>query len=260
MSPLEICPTARLVGHFKKHSGTTELLPLITHTQRLSPISCLQLHATHSFDTNKPLSATPNNKLHIQHINMSGTSEAYHLTKEDVRKVQQQESKAHGGDIPADSAAAGLQVSPLTIQCLKQSSNISQSVVDNADKNKSEIIAERQANLPLPDQPPTSSDFSSADARTVNVGSGEQPTGGFSHGQDALRGPATGDSAVRTDGISNKTNTLGQGVGREAAEGLGGIPNDAVAQGSKNKSSLEDTTGKDYGYPQKNDPSSGISK
>lgn len=111
--------------------------------------------------------------------------------------------------------------------------------------------------MPLPDDPPGPSDFNSADQRTVNVGSGEQPTGDFSHGNDALRGPATGDSAVRADPATNKTNVQGQGVGREAAEGLSGLPNDAVAQGSKNKAGLEDTTGKDYGYPQKNDPSSG---
>jgi hypothetical protein len=53
-----------------------------------------------------------------------------------------------------------------------------------------------------------------------------------------------------------KTNTA-IGAGRQAKDGLSGIPNDAVPRGSKNKEGLEDTTGKDYGYPQKNDPSSG---
>lgn len=42
---------------------------------------------------------------------MSGTEETFHLTKEDVRKIEQREGKAHGGDIPGDSNAAGLQVS-----------------------------------------------------------------------------------------------------------------------------------------------------
>lgn len=74
----------------------------------------------------------------------------------------------------------------------------------------------------------------------------------MSYGNDALREPATGDSAVRTDPESNRTNVQGQGVGREAIEG--GIPNDAVARGSKDKQGLKDTTNKDYGYPQKNDP------
>jgi hypothetical protein len=43
-------------------------------------------------------------------INMSGTEQAYHLTKEDVRKAEQRESHAHGGNIPAGSDTAGLQV------------------------------------------------------------------------------------------------------------------------------------------------------
>lgn len=34
----------------------------------------------------------------------------FNVTKEDVRKVEQQASKAVGGDVPADSYAAGLQV------------------------------------------------------------------------------------------------------------------------------------------------------
>lgn len=41
---------------------------------------------------------------------MSGTEATYHLTKEDVKKFQEQESKTHGGNIPADGVAAGLQV------------------------------------------------------------------------------------------------------------------------------------------------------
>ena len=52
---------------------------------------------------------------------MSGTQETAHFTKEDVRKLQQQESKAHGGDLPANSYAAGVQVSKLhncVIACL----------------------------------------------------------------------------------------------------------------------------------------------
>ncbi|SMY19945.1 unnamed protein product [Zymoseptoria tritici ST99CH_1A5] len=47
-----------------------------------------------------------------------------------------------------------------------------QSIVDSADKNKAQVIADRQANLPLPEQPPTASDFNSSDQRTVDVGSG----------------------------------------------------------------------------------------
>lgn len=122
---------------------------------------------------------------------------------------------------------------------------------DKENKSKAEIIEERRSNLPLPDDPPTKSDFNSADGSATNVGSGGV-SDTFSHGNDSLRGPATGDSAVRTDGDAFNTNTTGQGVGREAIEG--GIPNDAVARGSKDKAGLKDTTGKDYGYPEKNDP------
>ena len=122
-------------------------------------------------------------------------------------------------------------------------------------------ISERQANLPLPDQPPTASDWNSADERNVNVGAGGRSED-LSHaglGGDTLRQPATAASSVRTDGDALKTNAA-IGAGREAVDGLGGIPNDAVTRDAKDKAGLVDTTGKDYGYPSKNDPSSGIQK
>jgi hypothetical protein len=126
-------------------------------------------------------------------------------------------------------------------------------------QSKADIIDKRKANLPLPDQPPQASDWQSADARTVNVGSGgvqgDISSGG---GSDSLRGPATGDSAVRTDGGEWKTHTAGLNVGRTAKDGLDGLPNDAVSRDKKDAAGLEDTTGKDYGYPSKNDPSSGL--
>jgi hypothetical protein len=102
------------------------------------------------------------------------------------------------------------------------------------------------------------SDWNSSDARTVNVGAGGVSED-LTHeglGSDTLRSPATAASAARVDGEEMKTNTA-IGAGRQAKDGLSGIPNDAVPRGSKNKEGLEDTTGKDYGYPQKNDPSSG---
>ena len=131
----------------------------------------------------------------------------------------------------------------------------SQSLADRQNQSKADIIEERKSNLPLPDAPPVKSDFNSADASTQNVGSGGV-SDTFSKGDDALRGPATGDSAVRTSADTLSTNTLGQNVGREGIEG--GIPNDAVARGSKDKENTVNTTGKDYGYPQKSDPSSGL--
>ncbi|KAI9708195.1 MAG: hypothetical protein M1820_004149 [Bogoriella megaspora] len=171
---------------------------------------------------------------------MSGTDQTFHLTKEDVRKLEQEESSRHGGNIPANSQAAAMQ-----------------SVVDQADKNKDQIISERQANLPLPDQPPVASDFSSADARTVNVGSGGLASDiSYGGGGASLREPATGDSDVRASGEDWKTNTAGSEVGRTAKDGLSGIPSDAVTREARGKTGTQDTMQPDYGYPQKNDPTS----
>ncbi|KAF2238049.1 hypothetical protein EV356DRAFT_508657 [Viridothelium virens] len=170
---------------------------------------------------------------------MSGTDETFHYTKEDVRRLEQKESARHGGNIPKNSETAGLQ-----------------SVVDQADKDKDQIISERQANLPLPDQPPTSSDFSSADARTVNVDSGGvQDDFSYGGGSSSIREPATGDSDVRASGEDWKTNTAGSEVGRTAKDNLGGIPSDAVTREARNKTGTVETRQPDYGYPQKNDPS-----
>lgn len=74
------------------------------------------------------------------------------------------------------------------------------------------------------------SDFKSADASTVNVGSGgvssDVSYGGGS--ETGLRGPATSDSGVRTDGDQFGVNTSGPGkVGREGKDGLEGLPADA---------------------------------
>ncbi|KAJ9631086.1 hypothetical protein H2203_001617 [Taxawa tesnikishii (nom. ined.)] len=127
----------------------------------------------------------------------------------------------------------------------------------SGQQSKADIIEERKSNLPLPEQPPVESDWNSADASTVNVGSGGQSSS-FSVGNSALREPATGESAARTDGTGASINTQGEGVGREGKDNLSGPPNDAVARGSKDKTNVDQTTGKDYGYPQKSDPSSGL--
>lgn len=76
-------------------------------------------------------------------------------------------------------------------------------------QSKDQKIAETQANLPLPDQPPKASDWQSADARTVNVGSGKQegPIGTDAAAQSGLREPATKGEEVD---LSN--------VGREGVE------------------------------------------
>lgn len=78
-------------------------------------------------------------------------------------------------------------------------------------QSKEQLIDERKANLPIPEQPPKPSDFNSADARTVNVGSGrseaERNIGTDAGATTGLRQPA---SKADVD-LSN--------VGRQAVEG-----------------------------------------
>ncbi|KAF2470188.1 uncharacterized protein BDR25DRAFT_304130 [Lindgomyces ingoldianus] len=126
---------------------------------------------------------------------------------------------------------------------------------------KSRIIEEVQSSLPLPEQPPVTSDWNSADACTVNVSAGGRQDD-LSHaglGGDTLREPATATSGVRTTGEAWKTNAAAE-AGRQAHDDLSGIPNDAVTRDAKNKPGLADTTSPDHGYPQKSNPSSGLQK
>jgi hypothetical protein len=106
-----------------------------------------------------------------------------------------------------------------------------QSVIDqNTDKSKE--VDEHKSNLPLPEQPPAASDFATANAETVGVGSGahEGPLSG-QNVTSAAKGPATGGSSVREDGAELHKNTQPTGdVGREAEENLGGLPKDALAR------------------------------
>ncbi|KAI4174895.1 MAG: hypothetical protein LQ343_001922 [Gyalolechia ehrenbergii] len=95
---------------------------------------------------------------------------------------------------------------------------------------KAEVINERQQSLPLLDQPPVESDWNSADPSKVNVGSGgvqsDVSYGGGS--ESGLRGPATSDSSLRTDGEQFGINASAPGkVGREGKDDLEGLPSDA---------------------------------
>lgn len=96
--------------------------------------------------------------------------------------------------------------------------------MSNQQQSKADLIAERQSNLPLPEDPPVASDWNSADARTVNVSSGERQsdisTGDAS--STGLREPATKGSGVRQEGGADLS-----GVGRQGKEGLDGLPKDA---------------------------------
>ncbi|KAI9776375.1 MAG: hypothetical protein M1835_005536 [Candelina submexicana] len=128
------------------------------------------------------------------------SDQTYHYTKEDARDLESRESKLHGGNIPKDSDTSHIK-----------------STLNAHEKPKADLIAERQANLDLPEQPPVASDWNSADASKVNVGSGGvQSDISYGAGSSGLRGPATGDSSVRTDGETFKTHTApDSGVGRE---------------------------------------------
>jgi len=119
------------------------------------------------------------------------SDKTFHLTSEDVRKIESQESKFHGGEVPKDSDTAALK------QLLSE------------QENKQETIDRVKANLPLPDQPVggASADLQSADGRTVDVGSGGVNVKLGTHSSEGLRGPATAESSVRTDGEELKKNT-----------------------------------------------------
>ncbi|KAF6833923.1 hypothetical protein CPLU01_05218 [Colletotrichum plurivorum] len=88
-------------------------------------------------------------------------------------------------------------------------------------KSKADKINEVQKNLPLPEQPPVASDWQSADARNVNVGSGgnaEAPIGTDTAATSGLREPAS----KAAEDLSN--------VGRQGVEGLSEPPKDAAAR------------------------------
>lgn len=163
----------------------------------------------------------------------------FHTTREDLRKAESQVSKKNNGSVPADSEVAQTMVPSPPLPSLpvpfppphrtlaKTTGTSRQSIVDQNSKPKSEIIAERQSNLPLPDDPPVASDWNSSDASKVNVGSGGVESD-VSYGGD-IREPATSDSSARTDGETfGKNSSLPQGVGREGHDGLDGLPKDAL--------------------------------
>jgi hypothetical protein len=95
-------------------------------------------------------------------------------------------------------------------------------------KSKAEIIDERKANLPLPDDPPVAPDWSSADKRNVNATRGSKDSDVTTRAAAAtsttgLRGePATEGSGIREEGGADLS-----GIGREGQEHLGGLPKDA---------------------------------
>ena len=84
-------------------------------------------------------------------------------------------------------------------------------------QSKAERIDAVKSNLPLPEDPPTASDWNSADARNVNVGAGGVESD-ISNGDVAtsrLREPATKGSGVQEEGGANLS-----GVGRQGNDNL----------------------------------------
>ncbi|KAJ5578340.1 uncharacterized protein N7459_007304 [Penicillium hispanicum] len=141
------------------------------------------------------------------------SEQTFHTTRQDLRKAESKLAQQHGGNPPSDSDVSQMK-----------------SIIDqNTDKSKQ--IDQTKANLPLPNQPPVASDWSSADQRTVNVGSGgiEGPISGEM--ESGLRGPATAESSVRVAGQELHKNTApGKGPGRQAVEGLENLPSDATTR------------------------------
>ena len=100
----------------------------------------------------------------------------------------------------------------------------------NENTDKSKQIDEVQSNLPLPEQPPTASDWQSFDERNVNIGKGElkEPLSN-EYNDSALRGAATTASSVRTSGEEwHKTTEPLSNVGRQGKDNLDGLPKDAL--------------------------------
>lgn len=155
----------------------------------------------------------------------------FNITKEDIRKSESEVSKKNQGNVPADSEPSLTKVGfPTNFHLYRLLTNLLKSFVDENSKNKKDLIEERRSNLPLPDDPPTTSDFNSSDISTVNVGSGGIESDiSYGGGGDSLRGPATSESGVRTQGEAFNKNSDAPGtIGRQAAEGLEGLPKDAT--------------------------------
>ncbi|KAK1760596.1 hypothetical protein QBC47DRAFT_408655 [Echria macrotheca] len=92
-------------------------------------------------------------------------------------------------------------------------------------ESKDEKIARAQANLPLPEQPPVPSDWQSADARNLNVGTGAVESD-ISYGDASsagLREPAT-QSSEQID-MSR--------FGRQGHDNLDAPPKDALTKEAK---------------------------
>lgn len=87
-------------------------------------------------------------------------------------------------------------------------------------ESKAEKIERVKANLPLPEDPPTASDWQSADARTISA-----PSGGVSAG-DVSTGPGV-TAGLREPATKASEDIDMSGIGRQGKEGLQHPPKDA---------------------------------
>ncbi|KAK3326417.1 hypothetical protein B0H66DRAFT_600541 [Apodospora peruviana] len=86
-------------------------------------------------------------------------------------------------------------------------------------QSKADKIAQAQANLPLPEQPPVASDWQSADARNVNVGSG-------SISSDVSTGDGS-TAGLREPSTKSSEDTDMSKIGRQGKDNLESPPHDA---------------------------------
>ncbi|KAI1763826.1 hypothetical protein GGR53DRAFT_344870 [Hypoxylon sp. FL1150] len=87
-------------------------------------------------------------------------------------------------------------------------------------QSKADHAEEVRSHLPLPEQPPVPSDWNSADARNVNVGSGAVSS-------DISTGPAS-EAGLREPQSTGDVDL--SSVGRQGKEGLKDLPKDALAK------------------------------
>ncbi|KAK4199371.1 hypothetical protein QBC40DRAFT_282108 [Triangularia verruculosa] len=88
-------------------------------------------------------------------------------------------------------------------------------------QSKADKIEEVRKNLPLPEQPPKPSDWQSADARTVNVGTGRVSS-------DISYGPGS-TAGLREPATKASEDIDMSGIGRQGKDGLSEPPKDARA-------------------------------
>ncbi|KAF8467194.1 hypothetical protein BDZ91DRAFT_782535 [Kalaharituber pfeilii] len=116
------------------------------------------------------------------------SDDTFHLTKEDVKKLESRESRKHkGGEIPTTSTTSALQ-----------------SIVDSGSDQQN--IDKTQFKLPLPDPPPVPGDMKSANQRTTGTGQGGALSGDAK--VDELRDPTVKESSARISGAEYHKETF----------------------------------------------------